>query len=109
MGIPKFFRWLSARYPDLLIPVKTQDLSVDNFYLDMNGIIHNCSHPNDNGGVSVALSIDEMMLAIFTYIDRCVLEIIKPRKLLYLAVDGCAPRAKLNQQRARRFRARQEM
>lgn len=79
----------------------------DNFYLDMNGIIHACTHPNDNSTAN-SLTLREMMLAIFRYIDHMVTEIVKPKKILFMAIDGVAPRAKLNQQRARRFRAAQE-
>lgn len=76
--------------------------AIDNLYLDVNGIIHNCTHPSDD--VTVRISEKDMVLAIFNYIDK-LFHAIKPRKLFFIAVDGPAPRAKMNQQRARRFRS----
>eukprot|EP00750_Incisomonas_marina_P001015 INCI1083.4.p1 GENE.INCI1083.4~~INCI1083.4.p1 ORF type:complete len:1093 (-),score=165.03 INCI1083.4:3129-6407(-) len=106
MGIPRFYKWLSERYPLINNPITENNLTLpdfDNFYLDMNGIIHNCSHPQDNE-VAQGLSMKDMILGICRYIDRLV-QLIRPVKVLYLAVDGCAPRAKMNQQRSRRFRS----
>jgi 5'-3' exoribonuclease 1 len=110
MGVPKFYRWLSERYPliNQILSDSTLLPEIDNFYLDMNGIIHACTHPNDQDVTSKSLTFREMVLSIFGYIDRIVTEIVKPKRLLFMAVDGVAPRAKLNQQRARRFRAAQE-
>ncbi|KAF9113781.1 5'-3' exoribonuclease 1 [Mortierella sp. AM989] len=68
----------------------------------MNGIIHNCSLPNDTDA-HFRLSEDKIFLAIFNYIDHLFLK-IKPQKVFFMAVDGVAPRAKMNQQRSRRFR-----
>jgi 5'-3' exoribonuclease 1 len=109
MGVPKFYRWLSERYPliNQLISSAAILPEFDNFYLDMNGIIHACTHPNNDVAAN-SLTVREMMLSIFRYVDRIVSEIVKPKKLLFLAIDGVAPRAKLNQQRARRFRAAQD-
>jgi len=109
MGVPKFYRWISERYPQInqLISDGTLLPEVDSLYLDMNGIIHGASHPND-ADPSAHITIRDMMLGIFRYIERQVSEIVKPKKVLFMAIDGVAPRAKMNQQRSRRFRAAQE-
>ncbi|KAL8391973.1 hypothetical protein RB595_002258 [Gaeumannomyces hyphopodioides] len=103
MGVPKFFRWLSERYPAISQLIAENRIpEFDCLYLDMNGIIHNCTH-KDTHDTSFRLSEEEMFIRIFNYIEHLFGK-IKPKQLFFMAIDGVAPRAKMNQQRARRFR-----
>jgi len=105
-GIPKLFRWLIDLYPLVLESVgeglSNNAMSVDYFYLDMNGIIHTCTHSNNDK--LIPLREQEMFLRIFAYTDQ-LYKLVAPKKMMFLAVDGVAPRAKMNQQRSRRFRS----
>ena len=102
MGVPALFRWLSQKYPKIVsqvieeqqveingekIPMDTRGPNpngeeFDNLYLDMNGIVHPCSHPEDRPAPETE---EEMMLAIFEYTER-VVRMVRPRKLLMIAV-----------------------
>ena len=77
---------------------------VDNLYLDMNGIIHVCCRTEESDIHSSENTTEEMMIrSIYSYIEH-IFQSIRPRKRFFMAIDGVAPRAKLNQQRQRRFR-----
>lgn len=86
---------------------------VDYFYADSNGALHSiCQRIFNYGekkmvidmydGVSYEKKIRDVYQEYFMSLVN-VTKVVRPRKVLYIAIDGAAPLAKQNQQRQRRF------
>jgi 5'-3' exonuclease len=98
MGIPFYFREIVQRNSNILLNgIRT----CNRLFLDYNSIIHCCSaavvttHPCDYTHTQI---FEEVLRYTLSIVDVC-----KPKDMLYIAVDGVAPRAKIQQQRKRRY------
>lgn len=100
MGVPSFFRWLSKTYPEVILDAEPEN-KTDYLYIDFNALIHTASTPSDGPNQH---TIPDIMKNLSKNIDRMV-EICQPRKMLYLSIDGVAPRTKMMHQRSRRYRS----
>ena len=119
MGIPRFYRWyfcplfrLRNRYPQIRIDLTDNDRQVpviDNLYLDFNGMVYRCLRDFECflKNKFDPLSIEEIYRRVLKYMMK-IMDKVNPRSTLYIAFDGVAPRAKINQSRDRRFRAAKE-
>lgn len=67
------------------------------------------SHPTQESGCFLKnkvkpLTEDQIIERVFEYLLELV-RVVNPKKFLYIALDGVAPRAKINQSRDRRFKS----
>lgn len=107
MGIPRFYKIITERYPLLveLAQEKEKGAGYDNLYIDMNAIIHMNTHNNEKE--EKEKNMEEMCRNICEYVDR-VVHLVGPRDLVFISVDGVVCRTKMNQQRSRRFASTKE-
>jgi 5'-3' exonuclease len=108
MGIPGYFREIKDNYKDTLF-------WDDNFichylFLDFNNIIYDAVSQFLSQNSNKLKKLSEKK--IFSSIIQKVMEntknictkVLKPKKLLYISIDGPAPRAKMIEQRERRYK-----
>lgn len=102
MGIPAYFSHIIKNYPNILQKFQRQ-LQVNHLYIDSNSIVYDSIRQleyNGNDELFERKLINTVCANIETYIQQ-----ISPSHLVYIAFDGVAPVAKLNQQKNRRYKS----
>lgn len=107
MGVPGFFKWIMTKYKNKEILKYHLMSSTDVLYLDANCLIHPQTRKvlDAYPDLTDREELEELMLdRIVRYIEYLI-EFTQPQKMVYIAVDGVAPAAKVKQQRMRRFKS----
>ena len=101
MGIPSYFSQLVKNYSEVIKHYENLNKSVDNFYLDCNSIVYdtvrNIEEDEDN--------FEDILLQHVCEKIEEYIHIINPKQNIFIAFDGVAPVAKLEQQRNRRYKS----
>jgi len=110
MGVPTFFLEIikNKLYKNVISPVKNGKTQCDYFFFDYNGIVYNAyeaiKKDLENKNLTKA-KLEELLIdEVIRYTKYLICDVIKPKQLTYLSMDGPAPRAKMIQQRSRRYK-----
>ena len=101
MGIPTYFRSILKENNNVIdyVGEKKSHTEVDALFFDFNALIYNVFAMHKFNGEN------ELIDLVLKELQRICNVVIQPKKLLYIAIDGTAPRAKMVQQRSRRYKS----
>lgn len=100
MGIPSYFSYIVKNHGSIIRRYLKSDMQIDNFFMDCNSIIYDIVNSMKTPVVADADIIKAVIAKIEEYIA-----IISPKAITYIAFDGVAPVAKMEQQRCRRYKS----
>jgi len=107
MGIPSYFSHIIKNYPNIIRNLSyfsQKSVAFDELYMDCNSIIYDSAHELEKKGCRSDLFEQELIHLIIVKIEEYI-KTIKPRDVVYIAFDGVAPFAKMEQQRTRRYKS----
>ncbi len=111
MGVATLFISLvrNKAYSNILAPVSPGQSDCDYLLIDFNGSIYNAYYAIIKNIIGKNLNknqIEEIIIAeVKRELQELVCDVVQPKKLLYIAMDGPAPFAKIAEQRGRRYKA----
>jgi 5'-3' exonuclease len=110
MGIPSFFSYIIKQHSGVLGNRQEVKLTSEQFarlYMDCNSILYDCYHsiPNLESTETTLESIESILLERTSAQIAKYIQDIHPSQIVYIAFDGVAPIAKMEQQRTRRYKS----
>ena len=108
MGIPAYFSSIIKRYPSIIKKYKSS-IIVNQLFMDCNSVIYDCFH--NMAKENMEKSQNEIENTLINNVIKKLdyyLQTIGGKELNFLAFDGVAPVAKMNQQKTRRYKSKYE-
>ena len=106
MGIPSYFSYIIKNHSNIIRNRRQLKTKFSCLYMDCNSIVYDCvrkiesdTEPRPKGFNMEDSIITQVIAKIESYVD-----IVQPGNILYIAFDGVAPFAKMEQQRTRRYK-----
>jgi 5'-3' exonuclease len=90
-------------HANIIKKLSSNTIQVNNLYLDCNSIIYDAVHNIDFTKLKES-DVDTIIRVVCSKIDEYISQ-LKPDNIIYIAFDGVAPVAKLDQQRSRRYKS----
>jgi len=103
MGIPAYFSFIVKKHSSIIKKVRKNTIQVNNLYLDCNSIIYDAVHSIDFSKLDDT-DVNTIIRDVIKKIDSYI-ELISPDTNVFIAFDGVAPVAKMEQQRQRRYKS----
>lgn len=103
MGIPSYFSYIVRNHSNIIKKLSASTIQVNNVYLDCNSIIYDVVHGINFAELDVS-EVDAILSRVCLKIDEYI-DVLKPSHTIFIAFDGVAPVAKLEQQRSRRYKS----
>lgn len=103
MGIPSYFSFIVKNHANIIRKINKDCFKINNLYLDSNSIIYDVVKNIDFTKL-VESDVQTIIRCVIKKIDEYI-NIINPDTYIYIALDGTAPVAKLEQQRQRRYKS----
>lgn len=103
MGIPAYFSFIVKKHLNVIKKLRQNSFLVNNLYLDCNSIIYDAVHSIDFTKLDDT-DVNTIIRDVIKKIDNYI-SLIKPDTNIFIAFDGVAPVAKMEQQRQRRYKS----